>query len=248
MSVYWGLKKRMTDKEYVVIKHPLRFNGNVTVGGIKFCSGCGVVEKDSKAFRNIFNLPMFKKAKVLPLTFLKKVGFKPKDVQLIYGPDIYYHFIKDIGLNPDLTPIKREVEQPFSDVTVEDLTEAELAEDLEKSLESEEIAKVPEEQREEEKIVAMEPEEVEEIKEELAEELKEEQEEELPALSTEEIIEAHRVLNKCIRVLEDNTVCENMSTKGSPSGYCVGHIRYDTERKNYGKKERRNRKKKKEEE
>jgi hypothetical protein len=234
MSIYWSLKKRMTDKEYVVVRHPLRFNGNLTVGGIKFCAGCGVVEKDSKAYRDLFKLPMFRKARTLPLDFLKKAGFKPKEVQLVYGPDIYYHYIKSIGLNQDLTPITtKEIEQPFDEVKVEELTE--------------ETSSEPEqEEPEEEKVVAMEPEEVEEIKEELAEELTEESED-LPELSTDEIVEAHKLQGKCIHVLEDGTVCDKNSSRGSVSGYCFGHLKLDPKRKNYGKKERRRRKKTKEE-
>ena len=128
MSIYWGLKKRKTDKKYIVIRHPLRFNGNINVNGIKFCAGCGVVEEGSKAHREILKLPMFKKAAILPLSFLKKVGFKPKDIQLIFGYDIYYHFIEAIGLNSNLIPkvISKEVDQQFDNVKVEDLVKEDL--------------------------------------------------------------------------------------------------------------------------
>lgn len=125
MSIYWGLKKEKTNRKYIIIKHPLRFMGNLSVEGVKFCAGCGVVEENSKAHRRIMSLPMFRKAKILSLDFLKKMGFKPRDIQMIFGYDIYRHYLDAIGLNPDLTPMVKEVSkettQPFDDVKVQDL-------------------------------------------------------------------------------------------------------------------------------
>ena len=53
---------------------------------------------------------------------LKKAGFRPKEVQLIFGYDIFRHYLDAIGLNyPDLTPKVKEPTQPFDEVKVEEL-------------------------------------------------------------------------------------------------------------------------------
>lgn len=201
MSIYWNLKRK-TDKNYIVIQHPLKIQRNVSLCGIKFCAGYGVVVENSKEYRDLKKIPMFKKVKELPLSFLKSAGFRLKDVQLVFGNDIYYHYLDAVGLGKDLKPIEpvvKEVEQPFVDVKVAELIE---------------------QSKEELDVLSDNPV--------VAERLLED--ERYPALTTDDIINVHKQDGLCIHVKSDGTVCENKKSIASPSGYCFGHVRHDPER------------------
>lgn len=88
MSV-WTTKALSRDREYVVIKHALP-NANATVFGVKFRGGYGVVEKNSKTYYKIKQMPLIS-GQEFPLTFLKKLPFvtRSADVKLIYGVEVY---------------------------------------------------------------------------------------------------------------------------------------------------------------
>jgi hypothetical protein len=94
MSV-WTTKAQGRAKEYVVLKHNIP-NANYIVGGIKFRGGYAVVEKGSKTHHNLLKIPVLKGAKEFPLTFLRKLPFisRTKDVDMVYGKDVFYRFIE----------------------------------------------------------------------------------------------------------------------------------------------------------
>lgn len=95
----WTRKSTDTNrtKNYVVIKHKLR-DMNAIIHGVKFRNGYGVVDKNTKRYRELKRLALLKNAQEFPLEFLQKLRFvtRNKDVNLIWGKDIYYHYIKAI--------------------------------------------------------------------------------------------------------------------------------------------------------
>lgn len=94
----WSTKSLGRDREYVVLKHKLSdMNGNVA--GIKFRGGYAVVEKGSKAYTVLKQLPLLKDSPELPLIHLRKLKFVTRtlDVKLIFGQDVYYHYIKQLN-------------------------------------------------------------------------------------------------------------------------------------------------------
>ena len=207
--MYWSTKSfhGKTDKNYIVVKHPLRFFGNSFIAGLKFCNGYTVVEKDSKPHRDLKKNPMFKKSQEFGLSFLQKAGFRTRDIELIFGKDIYYHYLEAIGLDSFLKPLPGR-EQPKIETMPE--SQAELVEPaVEQTEEVEATEQVAENA----------------VCEQNANEMT------IPQLSVEEISAAHKEIGLCSHVKPDNMVCENKSSKGSPSGYCFGHIRHDPELK-----------------
>lgn len=212
MSVYWNLKKKSNNK-YIVIQHPLKIQQNNSLCGVKFCGGYGVVAEGSKEYHKLKKIPMFKKAKELPLAFLKKAGFRLRDIQLVFGHDIYYHYLEAVGLDTNMkpiAPISREIEQPFVDVRV-----AELIEQNKEELDTlaDNAISIPETQ--EEVLQVMEEMNITDS---------------LPELTTEDIIAVHEREGLCPHVKDDGTVCENKRSLSSPGGFCFGHIRYDEDR------------------
>jgi len=197
--MYWDTRSRSfygkTERQYIVVRHPLRFSGNNYVNGIKFCNGYGVVEKDSKAHRDLKRNTVFKKMQEFELSFLQKAGFRTRDVEMIFGKDIFYNYLDAIGLDKNLKPINPLVAE--TPVVQETVPIAETIEEVAAIAESEEIAN----------------------------------EQQIPQLTAEEISDAHRELGLCPHIKPDGEVCESKSSKGSPSGYCFGHIKYDAQLK-----------------
>jgi len=96
MSLYWNTKS-YGGKNYIIVQHPLR-DCSVKVCGVKFHCGYGVVEKDSKAYKMLKSMPLFRNAKELPLTVLKSLKFvtRSKDIELIYGKDIFITYQREL--------------------------------------------------------------------------------------------------------------------------------------------------------
>lgn len=96
MSIYWSTKS-FGGKDYTVVQHPLK-NTFTKVCGIKFHYGYGVVEKNSKAYKMLKAMPIFRKAKEHPLTILKSLQFvtRAKDIEIIFGKDIYISYQREI--------------------------------------------------------------------------------------------------------------------------------------------------------
>ena len=95
--MYYTARKGKSKKNFVVIKAPIRDMGNCWKFGVKFCQGYGIVEKDSKIYYAVTRSLLFKGFKELPLAFLLKV-FKSKDIELIFGRDIYLHYLDAVQL------------------------------------------------------------------------------------------------------------------------------------------------------
>lgn len=206
-------RSKKLDREYLVIRHPLRLTGNTWLMGIKFCNGVGIVEKGSKVHRSLNKSPILKKRKEYGLDYLPKLGFRTKDISLIWGKDVYWHYLDSIGLNADLTR-KEEIKEEPKVVAFEPKDIEEIKEELREEFEDES----------------------EEVLEEMAEEIVEDKsdeieiEEEIPELTPEEIIAAHKEMSLCIHQKEDGNICKNRVSKGSISGnYCFGHIKRDPE-------------------
>lgn len=120
-------KKGKSNNNYVVIKHPLRQFGNTSMFGVKFCAGIGVVVKDSKAYFQVTRSPLMKKYKEFPLSYLKTAGFRTMDVRLVFGSDIYYHYLDTLKIVPvkeEQTKILPEIQEVLSQDIIEDVKEA----------------------------------------------------------------------------------------------------------------------------
>src|SRR5271166_3405427 len=96
MSLYWNTKSA-GGRDYIVMQHPLR-DVSTTVYGIRFHCGYGVVVKNSKEYKNLRTMPIFRKAKEFPLTILKTLKFiiRSKDIEMIYGKDIYISYQRSL--------------------------------------------------------------------------------------------------------------------------------------------------------
>jgi hypothetical protein len=198
--MYYSRKKK-TDNNYVVLKHPLRQFGNMSIFGVKFCAGYGVVVKDSKEYFRITRSPVMRKYKEFPLAYLKTIGFRTADVRLIFGSDIYYHFLDQVSLLPkkEIVLVEKETKPEVTSPVVEEAISLEIKDDV--------------------GIAQAEPAMLVDTKTALED------------LSVEDTVEAHKYLKRCTYVLPDGTVCNNESSLGSPSGFCFGHIKYDAKRK-----------------
>jgi hypothetical protein len=98
MSV-WTTKSLGKERSYVILKHKLAdINGNIA--GVKFRGGYAVVEKDSKSYKALVSLPLLKGQPEYPLIHLRKLKFitRTADVKIIFGQDVYYHYIKELNL------------------------------------------------------------------------------------------------------------------------------------------------------
>lgn len=250
--MYWNTRRQKKEKsqlDYVLMKHPLPVTGNVHVMGVKFCGGYAVVAKDTKIYHAIKRIPIFKGAKEFPLSFMKQLGWRCKDVEMIFGHDVYCHYMESIGLTPQGKPIVVESEEKSEETDKVVAFEKEEVADIKEEF----SAELSEEKEElDSELELSEPEEAEEEPEEehiadLEEPKEEEDLDELPELSPQEIAAAHKEQGLC-SYISDDKVCNNKASVSSPSGFCFGHIRFDPERKNKGKKERRRRKKEAKEE
>ena len=96
MSLYWSTKS-VGGREYTVIQHPLR-DTSTKVCGVKFHCGYGVVQKESKAYKMLRSMPLFRSAKEFPLTLLKSLKFitRSQDIALIYGKDVFITYQREL--------------------------------------------------------------------------------------------------------------------------------------------------------
>ncbi len=93
----WSTRSDGRDKEYIVIKHRLN-DINGLINGVKFRYGYGVVDKNSKAYFAIKQLPLIKGGQEFPITHLRKLKFitRSQDIQLVYGQDVYYNYLREV--------------------------------------------------------------------------------------------------------------------------------------------------------
>lgn len=94
MSI-WTTRRLDRDREYIVLRHPLKGINNI-VNGVKFRDGYAVVAKDSKSHHYLKKIPVLRKALELPLTHLKKLKFitRISDIKMVYGEDVYLKYLK----------------------------------------------------------------------------------------------------------------------------------------------------------
>ena len=92
---YYKTVSDSVERDYVVIKHSIP-NVNSNVMGVRFRNSWAVVEKNSKLHHRLKKLPMLKNSREEPLSFLKKLTFinRPLDVKLIYGADVYAKYVR----------------------------------------------------------------------------------------------------------------------------------------------------------
>ena len=93
----WTTKALSRTRNYIVLKHKLK-GVNYTVHGVKFRDGFAVVEKDSKTYNMLKQMPILKNAQELPLTFLQQCKFITRilDIKIVYGQDVYRCFIEQL--------------------------------------------------------------------------------------------------------------------------------------------------------
>lgn len=110
MSV-WTTKSSGRARTFIVIKHQLK-DFNAHIQGVKFRNGYAVVEKDSKIYNTLKKLPLIKNAKEFPLSFLKQLPFitRTSDVKLVYGAEVYEHFIKEFAVKVEEDKVQQKVE------------------------------------------------------------------------------------------------------------------------------------------
>lgn len=91
----WSARSLGRDRDYIVIKHPLR-GINTTINGVKFRESYAVVEKHSKTYHHLKRMPQLRAAREFPLVFLDELPFivTPLEVKTVYGADVYQHFVK----------------------------------------------------------------------------------------------------------------------------------------------------------
>lgn len=82
------------EKEFIVIKHPLKIEGNVFIQGINFCDGIAVIQKNSKLHSNLRKIPLLRKYKELSLDWLGRFGFRSTEIRSIFGMEVYNAYLK----------------------------------------------------------------------------------------------------------------------------------------------------------
>lgn len=91
----WSTKYLGRHRDYVVIRHQLRDTEGM-IGGVKFRQGYCVVEKNSRYYKTIKQLPYLKNSSEMPLHVLKTLPFifRDKDVEMVFGRDVYIHYMQ----------------------------------------------------------------------------------------------------------------------------------------------------------
>jgi hypothetical protein len=121
MSV-WTTTSTGRDRDYIVLKHTLR-GVNYVINGVKFRNSYAVVEKNSKTYRDLKRIPVLKAAAEHPLTFLRKLPFitRPLDVKIVYGAEVFAQYLKDLDKELNKEAVEKKVEQEIKHVVEEKL-------------------------------------------------------------------------------------------------------------------------------
>ncbi len=93
----WTTKSLSRAREYVVLKHKLS-DINENISGIKFRGGYCVVEKGSKQYLILKQLPLLRNQPEFPLIHLRKLKFitRTSDVNLVFGKDVFNHYMAEL--------------------------------------------------------------------------------------------------------------------------------------------------------
>lgn len=110
MSV-WSTKSSGRAREFIVLQHKLK-GVNYIINGIKFRDGYAVVEKNSKSYKMLMQIPVLKGAREFPLSFLKKLPFitRTSDIRTVYGAEVYEHFLKEFEKKVEQDKIQEQVQ------------------------------------------------------------------------------------------------------------------------------------------
>ena len=121
MSV-WTTTSTGRDRDFIVLKHTLR-GVNYVINGVKFRHGYAVVEKNSKTYRDLKRIPVLKAAAEHPLTFLRKLSFitRPLDVKIVYGAEVFAQYLKELDKELNKEAVEKKVEQEIKHVVEEKL-------------------------------------------------------------------------------------------------------------------------------
>lgn len=137
MSV-WSTKSSGRSCNYIVLRHNLR-GVNYVVNGIRFRNSYAVVEKDSKTYRNLKQIPVMKNCQEFPLTFLSKLPFitRATDVKMVYGMDVYTKYLEELKVEQEVQHQEQKVEEEVKHVEEKKLCANRTAASDEKELCSE---------------------------------------------------------------------------------------------------------------
>jgi hypothetical protein len=121
----------MSNKDYIIFTHPLKSFGNVFCFGLHFCSGVAVLDKNSREYIKAKKVKFFSKSKEVPLEFLGRFGFRPHDIKLVFGRDIYLAYQEKIktlpkNLNTQPETVVSQVEESEKPVKTNDFYDSEL--------------------------------------------------------------------------------------------------------------------------
>lgn len=192
------------EREYVIIKHPLRVKGNIFLLGTKFCNGIAVVVKNSKSYRTLLKCPLLRNHKELGIEWLPKLGFRSKDIKLVFGKEVALAFLK----------MQQKAPQEQTQEEVKTASSEEPTSSKEETVQEEtpdEIISEPEVKLEEQTI-----------------EEQAQSETPLEPLSLEDAIKAHKEMKLCVAVKPSKEVCKNKISKNSTSGiYCSSHCKQE---------------------
>jgi hypothetical protein len=121
MSV-WTTTSTGRDRDYIVLKHTLR-GVNHVINGVKFRNSYAVVEKNSKTYRDLKRIPVLKAAAEHPLTFLRKLPFitRSLDVKIVYGAEVFAQYMKDLNKELAKEAIEKKIEQEIKHIVEEKL-------------------------------------------------------------------------------------------------------------------------------
>lgn len=108
----WTTKTYKGNIDYVVIRHPLRDIEGL-IAGVKFRRGYCVVNKKSRYYTKLKQLPYLKNALEFDLPHLKTLPFimRDRDVEVVFGKDVYYHYKSAVEKHIEKEQIKEEKEQ-----------------------------------------------------------------------------------------------------------------------------------------
>jgi len=114
MSV-WTTKASGRDRHFIVLQHKIK-GVNYVVNGVKFRESYAVVEKDSKMYRTLMQVPVLKGAREFPLIFLRQLPFitRTLDVKNVFGQEVYIQYLKELDVFIEEQKVKKEVEVELS--------------------------------------------------------------------------------------------------------------------------------------
>lgn len=98
MSV-WTTKASGRDRHFIVLQHKIK-GVNYVVNGVKFRDSYAVLEKDSKIYRNLMQVPVLKGSREFPLIFLRQLPFitRSLDVKNVFGQEVYTQYLKELDV------------------------------------------------------------------------------------------------------------------------------------------------------